>query len=264
MKKKGIILTTVVLLSMTGLTQAQDELHVTLDATWVSKYLWRGFDLLDDKAAFQPSIDVDLYGTGLSLKLWTSQPGSSKDGGSISTVNAEEWDYILTYANRAFDGEMYETSYAISYIYYNFPDNPPEDKDRQEYNLAFAWPNIIPGGIVPSYQFIQLWPSEGGGAARDLAGFIHVFGLAYDYTVPGFLPNNPEQTFRLSWGITYNDGAGGDEVDHDWSHMLWGVSTPIECGPGNFTPALYYQTSMDDSVNSEDELWVGLSYNVTF
>ena len=105
-----------------------------------------------------------------------------------------------------------------------------------------------------------------------MGGFIHVLGLGYDFTVPGFLPDAPEQTLSFTWDVTYNDGTGsglgafptGSDVDHDWSHMLWGVSTAIECYPGTFTPALYYQTSMDDSVNDEDEFWVGLSYTVSF
>jgi len=68
----------------------QGDLGVTVDATWVSKYIWRGFDVLDDKAAFQPSIDFDLWDTGFHFTIWTSWAGASKNGGSISTVNKEE------------------------------------------------------------------------------------------------------------------------------------------------------------------------------
>jgi hypothetical protein len=269
MKKKGILLTAVILFCMAGFVHAQ-ELGVTLDTTWVSKYIWRGFDRLDDKAAFQPSINLDFYDTGLSFGIWSSQPGSSGTS-DISTVDAEEWRYALTYASSILDDETYATNWSVSWIYYDFPDMASKDGDAQEFNLALSWPDICPTGIVPSYTIVKMWPADGGGDASAMSGFIHVFGLGYDLTVPGFLPDTTEQTFNFIWNITYKDGTGAGigafptgDVEHDWSHVLWGVSTAIECGPGTFTPAVYYQTSMEDSVNDEDEFWAGLSYTVSF
>ena len=50
MKKKVILLIAVVLLSTASLVRAEEEqLGVTLDVTYVSSYIWRGVDLLDDK-----------------------------------------------------------------------------------------------------------------------------------------------------------------------------------------------------------------------
>ena len=85
--KKGIVLVTaMMLLSMAGTAFALEtdygELGVDFDATWVSKYIWRGFDLLDDKAAFQPSINFDLFNSGFSVNVWSSFAGASKNGGS--------------------------------------------------------------------------------------------------------------------------------------------------------------------------------------
>ncbi|MCH7557953.1 MAG: hypothetical protein IIB56_10910, partial [Planctomycetes bacterium] len=68
MNKVKILLSVVMLLVGVSICVAQEavdaKLGVDVDVTWVSKYLWRGYDLLDDKAAFQPSVNVDLYGTG--------------------------------------------------------------------------------------------------------------------------------------------------------------------------------------------------------
>ena len=61
----------------TALAGAEDEgLGISFDATWVSKYIWRGQDVYDDHAAFQPSINFDLYGTGFSANVWTTFAGS--------------------------------------------------------------------------------------------------------------------------------------------------------------------------------------------
>ena len=73
--------------------------------------------------------------------------------------------------------------------------------------------------------------------------------------------------------MIYNDGFApgavggttGAAVDHDWSHMLFGVSTDFEVADNlTFTPALYYQRSMDNSVNTQDEFWVGLGMKYKF
>ncbi len=270
--KKGMILEVVVVVVAIGGIgwAAEGDIGVDVDVTWVSKYIWRGFDLLDDKAAFQPSINVDL-GHGFSVGVWASYAGSSKGGGSISTVNATELDYILTYNNSAFAGEAYQMDYAVNWIYYDLIDMPSKDADLQEINVALAFPQICPGGIVPRYTAIYIWPAQGGGLANGATGWLHQFGVDYDIAVGEIIPNNPEQVFTFSWDITYNDGAGATgrtdrlNPDHDWSHMTWGLSTEIACPfGGTFRPGIYYQTSMEDTVNTEDEFWTGLSYTLSF
>ncbi|MFZ2148318.1 MAG: hypothetical protein WAV28_13965, partial [Sedimentisphaerales bacterium] len=68
--KKVIMLTAVILLSTTTFAQ-EGELSGTLDVTWLSQYIWRGFEMYRSQSAIQPSIDLDLYGTGLGLNvLW--------------------------------------------------------------------------------------------------------------------------------------------------------------------------------------------------
>ncbi|MCK5564424.1 MAG: hypothetical protein KAJ07_04205 [Planctomycetes bacterium] len=103
--------------------------------------------------------------------------------------------------------------------------------------------------------------AHGGGAitADKVEGFTHLFGFSCD------LPDLEiiENPLTFSWDITYNDGQGS-AVDHDWSHMTWGLSTSFEVGSGTITPALYYQTSMEKTINTEDEFWVGISYGFEF
>lgn len=264
--KKRILLIGVILLASIGPAKAQnDQLGIDLDLTWVSKYIWRGFDLLDDKAAFQPSINLDLYGTGFSANVWASYAGASKGGGSISTVNATEYDYTIAYDCTLFEGQNYSTDVTANYIYYDFIDEPTKAADAQEIGVGFAWPNICPFGSVPSYYVSKIWPTRSDSALTgEYGGWLHIFGLGYDLTVANLLPDKPEHVISLSANLVYNDGFAGATVDHDWSHVVWGASTAIGCGSGTFTPALYYQTSMEDTVNPEDELWVSLSYKLGF
>lgn len=262
----GVLAVVLVLAGMVGMSQAAEG-DVDVDVTWVSKYIWRGFDLLDDKAALQPSATFDL-GNGFSAGIWGAIPGASGTGsgpGETSTVNAEEWDYILSYDNSVYEGQDNKIDYTFSWVYYDFPDQPDNAADAQEFSLAMAWPDICPFGTVPSYQIVRIWPAEGGGDSRQLGGWWHIFGIGHDFSVPGFTAGTPEQTISFNWDATYNDGAGLDNtVDHDWSHMTWALSTGFECGAGTITPGIYYQTSMDDSVNTEDEFWTGISYSMGF
>jgi len=205
--KKVVLLTAVLLLTATGLAQGQErELHGTVDLTYLSKYVWRGFDVLDS-----------------STKV----------------------------------------------------------ADLQEIHTVLSWPKLLPiEGLVPTYCIVKLWPSNSGAlvASRvDLttglpstgtaSGWAHIFMLDYGLTVPGFVPETPEQVINLHTEVVYNDGVGpaGQNVDHDWSNAVFGISTSFDLGNNlSFTPGLYYQSSWDDSVNPEDEFWVSLGMAYKF
>ena len=229
------------------------QLGVSLDATWVSKYIWRGQDLYDDHAAFQPSINFDLYGTGLSLNFWASYAGS---GGFR---DAEEFDYSVAYRSSLFEGECRQIDYAVSWLYYDVYDAPTRDNDSQEFLLDLSWPEVFSAGLVPCYTLSYLTPARSGGGVADIGGYAHIMGFSYGLEVDGL-----KDDLSFSWDITYNDGQGAD-FDHDWSHITWGLSSTFgDAFGGTFTPAIYYQTTMDKSVNDEDEFWVGLSYGFNF
>ncbi len=262
MNKLRIVLSVVILLSVVGLAQAeQKELGITFDTTYVSKYIWHGINFYGhDNSATQPSIDVDLWGTGFGMTLWHSRAnrGGFRD--------LEEFDYILYYSNSVFEDTPCATDYAVSWLYYDFTDATTRDSDLQELIMQFSLPNILPGDIVPTYFVGKLWPARSGSTVlKDIGGWVHVLGLGYDWTIPGFLPDSSEQVVSLIADITYNDGYGGVGVDHDWSHATLGASTSFQIADNlTFTPALYYQISMDDSVNDEDELWTALSLTYKF
>ena len=98
MKKKGILLIAVILLSTAGLVHAQKgELTGSVDVTFLSKFVWRGFDIYDDKSAIHPSIDLDMYGTGLGINIG----GYRANSGEFE--NLERWDYSLYYNNSLFE-----------------------------------------------------------------------------------------------------------------------------------------------------------------
>ncbi len=244
--------------SPAGGDQVASRLGVALDTTWVSKYVWRGYDLFDDHAALQPSVDVDLFGTGFSMNAWGAIPmgtGSNNQGGGINQW--QEYDYTLAYSKTLFAEERYAVELGANYIYYDFP-KLNHMADSQEIGASVALPNLLEIGgsaLVPSYSVGKLWPTSSG--VSDVAGGYHGLGLGYEVAVP-----ETDLTLSFSGEVAYNDGLFGS--DHDWSHSTFGVSTSVPAGPVTLTPFVYYQVSMDDSVNDEDEIYGGVSASISF
>jgi hypothetical protein len=264
--KKLLVL--VVLCGLLSTANAADvagkEIGITFDATFMSKYIWRGFDLFDDKAAWQPSVDLDL-GSGFHANIWASYAGAS------GFVNGTEYDYSLYYVNSILD-DCYKTDYKVGWRYYDFIDNPSDLIDMQEVFAEFAMPQLIGGGVVPHGAIYHMWQARSGGDVGLKTGQIFLMGFDYNFT----MQQMPELPMTFSWDIVYNGGVGSAtfrpnqalnvDVDNDWSHMLWGLKTNFKCPMtgATITPAVYFQNSFDSSVNNEDELFAGLSYTLKF
>jgi len=266
--KQGVLVTAVMLLAATGVAQAQEgELHGAIDVTFQSKYIWRGFDVYGDKSAIQPSVDLNLFGTGFGISAAGHRANSS--GYELT----ERWDYTLYYQNRMFADESYATNYRLAWVYYNYPDLRDENADLQELHAVLSLPKICPAGVVPSYVLVKLWPSSSGswvgsrsGTTGTASGFAHIFMLDYGLHVEGLVPEIPEHVLNLHAELVYNDGVGpgGQNVDQDWSNAVFGVSTDFNLDKNlTFTPGVYHQITMDKSVNDDkDETWAtfGLKY----
>lgn len=261
---KRVTLLSVLLLmagSSMAVNLAGEDVAVTLDLTYMSKYVWRGFDLYDDKSVWSPSVDMQ-WANGFGANVWAAYAGS--DG----FVDATEYDYTLTYSGSMLEN-CWQTDFTVGWRYFDYIDTASENLDLQEVFLEGAMPNLLEGGVIPHFAVYQMWGAEGGSdvLVRDYTGTIYVLGFTYDLT----LEQAPEVPLNFLWDIVYNDGAGaipaaGVDPDNDWSHMVWGLSTSLDCPMtgGTIVPAIYFQNSFDDSVNNEDELWGGVSYSITF
>ena len=203
-----VLFAAIVLLATTALVQAQDELHGSIDVTYQSKYMWRGIDVYGDKSAIQPTIMLDLYGTGFGVSL----QGHRANASGFET--SERWDATLFYKNAAFMDESYAMHYMIGWRYFYFPDAPLDlppalssasgDIDLQEIHAVMSFPKILEvEGLVPTYVLVKLWPAESGTfvGSQNIAGltngtasgFAHIFMLDYGLPVEDLLPDIPEQ-----------------------------------------------------------------------
>jgi hypothetical protein len=267
MKKQGVLLAAVVLFCAIGFAQAQ-ELHGSFDFTYQGKFVWRGFDIYGDQSAMQPSLDLDLFGTGLGANIMGHRANSS------GFEAGERWDYSLYYQNMMCADQDYAMMYRLGWVYYNFPQGHNQDADLQEMHAVLSMPKIFPTGVIPSYVLVKLWPNSsrsmvgsGSPTGGTASGWAHIFMLDYPLTVSGILPETPEQVLNLHAEIIYNDGVDprGIGVDHDWSNAVLGVSTGVDITEDIvLTPGVFHQISMDNSVNNEEETWATLSMTYKF
>jgi hypothetical protein len=268
--KQKVLLAAIVLLAATALVQAQEELHGSVELTYQSKYVWRGFDIYGDKSAVQPALNLDLYGTGFGIGVMGHRANSDK------YENGERWDYSLYYRNALFGGESYMTQYMLGWVYYNYPDHSRKFADIQEGHLVLSWPEVLPvEGLVPTYVLVKLWPNStstivGSGAPSTgtASGWAHIFMFDYPLPIEDLLPELPEQVLKLHTEFVFNDGVGpgGQNVDHDWTNGVIGVTTDFEVTENvTFTPGLHYQHTFDKSANPDsDELWCTLGMKYSF
>ncbi|MBN1508961.1 MAG: hypothetical protein JW955_19095 [Sedimentisphaerales bacterium] len=252
------------------------DLHGSIGVTWDSKYLWRGFDVYDDKSAVHVVTDLSLFDTGFGFAVagHRANPSGCED--------KERWDFTAYYQNGLFKETPFLTQFRFGWTYYDYPElNAGESLNLQEAHLIVSWPDILPvKGLCPTYAAVCLWPSATKLPLADASGWLHIFMLDYGFSLPSLIPGpSKEQLVKLHSEVVYNEGFSPTPArpvndwhtvytnpDHDWSHAVFGVSTDFNFGHGLFfTPALYYQRTMDRSINDDDdELWASLNVRFTF
>jgi hypothetical protein len=266
--KKLLILSVLAIAPVMVFAQSNSEgldagLTGSIDLTYQSKYIWRGFDVFDDDdPAIQMTANLDFFDTGFGMNV----VGHSATGSGH--VDEERWDYNFYYQNVLLPEDVLQTNYRIGFVHYNYAELPKEAMDLQELHAIMSMPNVTGvQGLVPSYALVKMYPaySDSAGVGNNASGFLHIGMMDYTFAVPGVTADVPEQVFKLHSEIVFNDGVSpyNTNVDQDWSHAVFGISTDVDLGYGfTMTPGLFYQYTWETTVNTEDELWgtVGLQY----
>lgn len=258
-----IVLSFIVLSGSVAFSQDAEEssdphLGVTVDFTYASQYMWKGYDIYRGDGAFQPSVTLDY--AGFYAGVWGSWADSS------GNEDLTEVDLLFGYKRQLFEDQWYAVDASLGYTYYMYPKFN-DSIDAQDVTLGLALPNLIPLGpanLVPTYKSTYVWDGVQSESELD-SGWINTFGLTYGIPITAWIPDQEEQSINLLWDISYNDGALGSYSA--WSHSTVGVSTSLEWKGFYFTPFLNYQWSFDEgekSVNRDDEIYGGVSVGYSF
>jgi hypothetical protein len=252
------------------------DLHGSVGASVDSLYMWRGFAFYDNRSAVHLTTDLSLFDTGFGI----AATGNRANGGGFE--DRERWDFSAYYQNSLFKDQPYLTQFRFGWVYYDYPElNSGQSLNLQEAHLILSWPNILPvKGLCPSYALVNMWQADSPTRLADGNGWFHILMLDYGFAIPSLIPGlADEQTIKLHSELVYNDGFSPTPArpvndwrivypnpDHDWSDAVFGASTDFNFGHGIvLTPAVYYQITMDKSVNNDnDELWASLGLKWSF
>jgi hypothetical protein len=253
--KKTVILWAAVVIGSAGICSAEStDIEISMDITYMSKFMDHGDEYFGEQGGFEESFEMLLPGSGFGISA------AYRHATGSGYVDNRRSSYSIFYENTFFEKKWYKTDYRISWIYNNLSDLPRNSDNTQEWEGHFSWENLIPGGLIPFYTIYYEYPAGSGYDNRNMAGFIHAFGFDYSINIEDL--QNP---LNVSAEMEYRDGLGGDDFDHDFSHITLGASNAFEItGDLTFTPGIYYQISMDKSVNNENVIYTALNMHYEF
>jgi hypothetical protein len=254
--KKVILSIIMLFLSVECSAQAEEgQLGVTFDLTYVSRWMSRGRQVWGEDGGFFETIDLDLWSTCFGVAVTHR---SATDSG---WVNKQRNDYALYYGGTVLDGGgdsfltngACSTNFKINWIYKHWYDQPRNQTNVQAWVLALSCPEILGmEELVPYYVATYDSPSGSGYKAagmRNFAGWVHRFGFEYDLELPEL-----SVPLYLSSDIAFTDGFRTG-ADHDWSYATFGIKSSLKINEKlSFIPRVYYQISLDDSVNPQKDV----------
>lgn len=259
--------------SQDELSESRGGLHGVAGASWDSQYIWRGFNIFNGDSAAHALVDLNLFDTGFGVSAVGHQSLSESFG------DQQRWDGTVYYQNGLFAGESYATNFRLGYVYYYYPKlNEGRTQDLMEGHVVLSWPNLLPiKGLQPSYAFAYMLPGmsnkwaeiENPDFDENSTGMFHIAMLDYAFTVPALLASMDDQAIKLHSELVYNTGVSpfGNEVKSGFSNAVVGASTDFAFGANHniiLTPSLYYQFSLEETVDPDNEFWGGISLKYAF
>jgi len=229
------------------------DIGVTFQLDYLSQWLSKGAPAYGSHGAVFATIDIELWDSGFGVK--TTHRNSTSSG----YVDKQRIDYRPYFKSKLFEGSPYQINYDISAGYEHYYGMARKMANTTwEWIFDFTFPNILPKGFTPKYIAHYEYPAGSGHKYHYITGWVHRFLLSYDLSVPQ-LP----APLTLSSEVAYTDGLGGAE--HDWSYAVFGLSTKVKINENlSFSPGIYQQVSMEDSVCDHDVTYCILTMKYKF
>jgi uncharacterized protein (TIGR02001 family) len=224
--KKNIGILALLLLCSAAPAMALGPVDISLD--FVSKYLWRGFDLNLAKPAIQPGVTYAVGESGLSVNLW----------GSISFEDKSLTELDLTVD---FSKEIGPIALSVGLIHYGWYFNDPfkfADHTTQEVYASITLGVPLSPSLTLAYDI-----NVGSGLYAE-AGISHSLGLG-------------PVSLDLSAAVGLNVDYWIDKIGV--SHLALGAALPVGLGSITITPSANLTIPLLDEVNPESAVfWFGL------
>ena len=214
-------------------TSALSKIGVRTDLTLVSRYIWRGFDCIaDDCPAIEPSITFDFGKSGVWFNAWSAF--------ALADTDFVELDLIVGY-DRIFSKDM---TFSAGAGYFTFPSMPNYPDENS------ATPEVYAGVTLTSFPLspnLTLYYDFNMGD-----GLYATFSLSRGFLVK-------EKLISATMLAGYTRQYRGIGVDPGISDICLGISTDLELKGLTLTPTVNYVIVPNETVNDENEIWVGVS-----
>lgn len=229
-KAKVVSCVFVVLFGVSGAAVAAGDVSVGVGADVLSKYVWRGQNLVDG-AVFQPGASVGYK--GLTGSIWGNLDMTDKNDNS---GNFTEVDYTIDYSGTmpGFD----KLSYSVGAIYYDFP-NSGIDGTTEVY-VGF-------GLDVPASPSVTVYydVDEADGTYVSLSAGHSIEKL-------GTLPMGLDLGASLGWGNkTYNSFYWGT-TSSELNDLVLSAGLPFEVAGITITPKVSLITLLGSDIKDAD------------
>ena len=225
----------------TSVAYAQDH-QVTADVDFVSRYIWRGFDLSGPKGnrpALQPAVTYSHGPSGVWVNVW----GSFISGSHENVDVPNEVDFTVGW-DRFINDRFGITA---GYTQYTFPGAATGlDSHSEEIFIGLLTDNnpVNPYASL----FIDFGALEGlyflAGVELPVGRQMAVFPMMLDISL-GF------QSYDVIRDENLKQKSGVSDINI-------GLSTTMGNDNVSFSPAIYWTITGFDEVNDDDEIWIKL------
>jgi uncharacterized protein (TIGR02001 family) len=202
------------------------------DLSLVSKYIWRGFDTIaDDRPAIQPSVTFDFGKSGVWFNLWSAV--------ALADTDFVELDLVVGY-DRTLPKDMILSAGLGYFTFPSMSGYPDENSTTPEIYVG------VTANSLPFCPSVTLYYDFNMGD-----GIYATLSLSKDFKME-------TNVLNASFLIGYTDQYRDMEVDPGFSDVCLGVSTDFNLRSITLTPSINYVIVPNETVNDENELWVGL------
>lgn len=220
--------------------------QVIAEASVVTDYVWRGFNVLDDNPAFQPAVTGILGETGFSANVWFSFALSDRDREAIREL--DELDLTLDYEREM--GPVAVNAGIFTYHLFRVDGYP--DDEATFVREAYAGVALIEAPFSPWVRYNYELLDEGGNDWYLELGADHVV------TFPGDQP--VVLSAHAGWYSAEWAGLTGQLTD-----LSLTVAVPLAEERWTLTPWFMATHVPPDQVNVSDvEVHAGLSIGGVF
>ncbi len=232
-KSKVVLCVAAVLVGMNTVGWAEGDVTVGVGADFMSKYVWRGQNLVDDWV-LQPGISVGYQ--GLTASIWAN---SDMTGDSADDWEITELDYAIDYSGTI--PGMDAVGYSVGAIYYYFPGGTA----TTELYWGFSFD-------VPASPSVTVYHDV------DEADGTYV-SLGFGHSLEGLddLPFGVDLGATLGWGDSgYNDFYWGTttmpKIGSELNDLVLSAAFPFEVAGVSVTPSVSYVVLLGSDVKDSD------------